>query len=77
MDPKDLIKEHLAKTNLMQLATSVGDQPWACTVHYYSDENFNLYWMSTPDRNHSQQIEQNPNTAVAIMVHEDSPRRNT
>lgn len=57
----------------MQLATSVNEQPWACTVHYYSDENFNLYWLSTKDRRHSKEIEQNPKVAATILVHEDTP----
>lgn len=57
----------------MQLATSVDGQPWACTVHYYSDENLNLYWVSRSDRKHSQDIKQNNKVAVAVMVHENTP----
>lgn len=34
MNPKALVKEYLAATNIMQLGTSVDNQPWVCTVHY-------------------------------------------
>ncbi len=57
----------------MQLATSANDQPWACTVHYYSDAAFNLYWISTLERNHSQQIAENPKVAAAVLVHLNTP----
>lgn len=57
----------------MQLATSANDQPWACTVHYYSDEDLNFYWISTLEREHSKNIAQNPHVSVAILVHEDTP----
>jgi len=53
----------------MQLATSFNDQPWACTVHYYSDTDLNLYWISTKEREHSKHIAQNPNVAAAVLVH--------
>jgi uncharacterized protein YhbP (UPF0306 family) len=56
----------------MQLATSFNDQPWACTLHYYSDEDLNLYWVSTLARKHSKDIEQNPKVAATIMVHENT-----
>lgn len=70
---KDLIADHLAAANVMQLATSVSDQPWVCTVHYYADDEMNLYWISTRERQHSQMIDQNPKVAAAIMVHENTP----
>lgn len=57
----------------MQLATSVNDQPYACTVHYYSDEDLNFYWVSNVERKHSQDLAQNPKVAATIMVHENTP----
>lgn len=73
MDLKKLISNHLEKPRVMQLATSVNNQPWMCNVHFYADENFNFYWISTIARRHSQEIEQNKNVAVAILIHEDTP----
>lgn len=57
----------------MQLATAADGHPWACTVHYYTDEDFNFYWISTLTREHSKHIGQNPNVAAAVMVHENTP----
>jgi uncharacterized protein YhbP (UPF0306 family) len=56
----------------MQLATSVSDQPWVCTLHYYSDKDLALYWISKVDRKHSQDIERNKKVAAAILVHENT-----
>jgi uncharacterized protein YhbP (UPF0306 family) len=72
-DLQNLIREYLAQTNTMQLATSVDDHPWACTIHYYTDEELNFYWISTEAREHSQYIQQNPNVAAAVLVHENTP----
>lgn len=68
-----LLKEYLPTINVMQLATSANNQPWVCTVHYYSDDQFNIYWCSTLERRHSQEIKQNPKVAAAILVHENTP----
>jgi len=73
MQPEELIKQYLGQVNIMQLATAVNDQPWACTVHYYADEDFNLYWVSKLEREHSQDIRENPKVAAAIVVHENTP----
>jgi uncharacterized protein YhbP (UPF0306 family) len=69
---RDVVKQYAQSINIMQLATSVNDQPWACTVHYYSDEDLNFYWVSTLVRKHSQDIAQNPKVAAAILVHENT-----
>lgn len=73
MKPEEIVKQHLPKINVMQLATSLNDQPWVCTVHYCSDEDLNLYWISRTDRYHSEQIKQNPQAAATILVHENTP----
>jgi uncharacterized protein YhbP (UPF0306 family) len=72
MDVEALVREYLPQVAIMQLATSVNDQPWACTVHYYSDDALNLYWVSTEVREHSQMIAQNPRVSAAIVVHENT-----
>lgn len=73
MELNQLIQQYLEQVNIMQLATSVDNQPWACTIHYYTDSDFNLYWISTLAREHSKHISQNPNVAAAILVHENTP----
>ncbi len=75
MDLKKLIKDYLKTARVMQLATSVNNQPWACTVHFYSDNELNFYWVSMSSRRHSTEIEQNPHAAITIKVHEDTPEK--
>jgi uncharacterized protein YhbP (UPF0306 family) len=75
-DAKQLVKKYLDQMNIMQLATSVGDLPWVCNLHFYADNEANLYWISKPDRRHSLEINDNPNAAAAILVHENTPEEN-
>lgn len=73
---KDLrrhIKQYLEAARVMQLATSVNDKPWVCNVHFYSDSDLNIYWMSAPLRRHSKDIERNQHVAAAVKIHEDTP----
>ena len=72
MNPKDLTRKYLDQVNLMQFATSLNNQPWVVTLHFYSDAEFNFYWISTVDRKHSQHIEQNPLVSATILVHENT-----
>lgn len=71
---EELVREYLPASNVIQLATSVNNQPWACNVHFYSDEDLNIYWISTPERRHSEEIAQNPKVAAVIKVHENTPK---
>lgn len=73
MDVEGLIKQYLEQARIMQLATSANDKPWACTVHYYSDKDLNIYWISTLEREHSKNIAKNPHVSAAILIHEDTP----
>jgi nitroimidazol reductase NimA-like FMN-containing flavoprotein (pyridoxamine 5'-phosphate oxidase superfamily) len=72
MDLKKLIKEYMSQMRVMQLATSVNNQPWVCNVHFYSDDNLDIYWMSTPSRRHSEEINENPKVAAVMKIHEDT-----
>jgi uncharacterized protein YhbP (UPF0306 family) len=72
MELKEFIIKYLKETRVMQLATTVDNQPWVCNVHFYSDAELNLYWISDPTRRHSQEIAQNPKVAATIKVHEDT-----
>lgn len=57
----------------MHLATAVNNKPWVCNVHFFADDDFNFYWISTPVRRHSAEIAQNANVSATIKVHEDTP----
>ncbi|HEY8108428.1 MAG TPA: pyridoxamine 5'-phosphate oxidase family protein [Patescibacteria group bacterium] len=76
-DVATLVDEYLADTILMQLATTGGDGPWACTVHYVPDADRNFYWLSREDRRHSQELAKDPRVAgVIVKPHEvgEKPR---
>lgn len=76
MNTEELIRNYVPSKQVMQLATSVNNQPWVCTVHYFSDDGLNLYWISTEERRHSQEIAQNPNVTGYILVHQNTPEEN-
>lgn len=73
MDHKQLILDHLKNVEVMQLATVNGDQPAVCNVHFYADDNLNLYWLSNIATHHSKNLAANPKAAVAMAVNTEMP----
>ncbi|HSX05630.1 MAG TPA: pyridoxamine 5'-phosphate oxidase family protein [Candidatus Saccharimonadales bacterium] len=67
MDVEQAIRDYLPTVIHMSLATCVDNKPWVCEVHFVYDNDLNLYWRSTPDRRHSQEIAKNPNVAGNII----------
>lgn len=59
VDVEKIIREYLPGVIHMSLATSKDNKPWVCEVHYAFDEDLNLYFRSTTDRRHSQEIAEN------------------
>ena len=55
----------------MILSTASGDQPWASTLYYASDEHFNIYWLSKLDTRHSRELAASPKAAGAIPLDAD------
>jgi len=72
MQTKELLIGYLELLKIMQLATSDNGQPWVCNLHYYSDKDLNLYWISKQETRHSQEIMKTPKVASVILVHEDT-----
>lgn len=68
MDTRGLIVNYLSQAKLLQVATSVNNQPWACTVYFAFDEALNLYWISKPTRRHSQELRENNKVAGTIVL---------
>ena len=56
---------YLEAHNVMTLATA---GPWAAAV-FYVNEGFTLYFLSSPQTRHGQELAANPR--VAITIHED------
>ena len=77
MNLKKLTKDYLQEAKMMQLATSVDNQPWVCNVWFAADEDLNIYWFSANNRRHSEEVRKNPRVAAAICLPhapEDQPR---
>lgn len=68
MNIKRLIGICLKKSSSLQIATSVNQTPWVCTVCFAYDSEFNLYWFSRHAARHSQEIIRNPHVAGAISL---------
>lgn len=68
MDARELIKKFLLDKEVMQLATVKDGKPWVSNLHYVADKNHNIYWLSKPDRRHSQEIKNHAHVAAAIAV---------
>ena len=62
----------VAQAKTMQLATSRDGQPWVCTVYFVLHQG-NFYWLSFPERRHSQELASNANAAIAIALKTDVP----
>ena len=65
--------EYLALTPVMQLATARDNQPWISNVYFVADEARNIYWLSLPERRHSQEVADNPNVAISLAIKQDLP----
>lgn len=74
MELRNTISTWLSEGKLMQLSTSVNDQPWICTVGFVSDKDLNIYWFSKTSRRHSIEVMQNNKVAAAI-VHDTRTRQ--
>lgn len=63
---KRQILNYMESHNTMTLGTCQEDIPWAATVFYASD-GLRLYFFSTPDSRHCQNLTANPRVAVTIQ----------
>ena len=68
---EDFIKRWLKKHKYCVIATSFKNKPWAATVNYTVDDNFNIYISSRPDSLKFQNILKN--SLVCLVV--DSQNR--
>lgn len=73
MHIEPLINDYLTRVEVMQLATSANNKPWACTVHFLHTPDHKLYWISDGERRHSQEIAHNPHVSVAMAIKTTAP----
>ncbi len=64
---KKLIGDYLAEAKMMCLATSKNNKPWACTVWFVHDTDWNLYFISGKSRRHSLDLKENQSVAGTIV----------
>lgn len=74
MKPQDLLADYLNSQRIIQLASCRDDKPYVISLHFCVAEDGSLYWLSTRERRHSQELEANPNACAVIKVHEDTPQ---
>jgi uncharacterized protein YhbP (UPF0306 family) len=77
MSLRTFIADYLREARLMQLATSLDDQPWVCSVWFAADSDLNIYWFSSITRRHSKELLKNKKVAGAIALPQtpDDPPR--
>lgn len=57
---------YLKKNRLMALGTSLLNKPWAATVFFAYDKNFDILFYSREDTRHCAQIQKNPYVSIVI-----------
>lgn len=72
-----IIRGYIPQIIHMSLATSKNNKPWVCEVHFLYDDDLNLYFSSSIDSRHSQEIVANPHVAGNIVTqhHKDQKVR--
>ena len=68
MDLRKLVQDYLIQTHMLHLATVHDDQPWSATVYFASDIDLNLYWLSSTNTRHSQNISKNSKVSGSIVL---------
>lgn len=68
MDVEHTIRTYLPQVVHLSLATSRENKPWVCEVHYSYDDDLNLYYLSSRDRRHSQEVMVNEFVAGNIVT---------
>jgi uncharacterized protein YhbP (UPF0306 family) len=69
---REAVRQMLAAHHTLTLASGSGDAPWAATVFYASDAEFNLYFVSDERTRHGRDMARNSSVAVAINADVDN-----
>lgn len=67
-DLRSLITAYFDEVRLMQLATVREGQPWVCNVWFAYDDDMSLYWFSSVNRRHSEEVVDNQLVAGAVAL---------
>jgi uncharacterized protein len=62
------IREYIPQIIHMSLATVKGTKPWVCEVHFSYDDGLNLFFVSSQETRHAQELIANPYVAGNIVT---------
>lgn len=69
---KDKLLEFLKSQKLLVIATQDENSPWICSVYYSINNNFEIFYVSSPKTNHSKHIEKNAEVAFSISWYNEN-----
>lgn len=72
-----IIRNYIPQIIHMSLATVADNKPWVCEVHFSYDDELNLYFSSSKNSRHAQELINNPHVAGNIVTqhHKDQKVR--
>jgi uncharacterized protein YhbP (UPF0306 family) len=62
------IREYIPQIIHLSLATVKDNKPWVCEVHFSYDDGLNLYFVSSQETRHAQELIANPHVAGNIVT---------
>lgn len=71
MSPQEIekiIRDYIPQVLHMSLGTCKDSKPWVCEVHFFYDDDLNLYFSSSINSRHGQEIVINPHVAGNIVT---------
>lgn len=68
LDIEKTIHSYLPQIIHMSLATNNNGQPWICEVHFAVDDELNIYFSSSMESRHCQEIIRNPRVAGNMVT---------
>lgn len=75
LDIEKTIREYVSGLYHLSLATVDGAKPWVCEVHFAWDDELNIYFSSSINSRHAQEIEQNPKVSGNIVEQHSAGQR--
>lgn len=74
---EQIIRDYIPQIIHMSIASVHDNKPWVCEVHFSYDDDLNLYFVSSVDTRHGQELIANPNIAGNIVTqhHKDQKVR--
>lgn len=63
-----IIRDYIGQIIHLSLATVKNDRPWVCEVHFSYDQELNLYFVSSRNTRHAQELAANPYVAGNIVT---------